>query len=255
VKFYYQYLVSTIVTLVILVTYSTIVNAQAKPSANKQHGASATNTYLNYTIDADGDTINIVDNNNLKQGKWIITGKPDFLGFSNKQIGRYINNQMQGTWYTYIGGDIVSVENYKNNALNGECKYFEHGILTCTGTYRGLNSATAFDTILVHNPATDKDTLVAVQNENSTLKHGLWTYFDAESGNIIGEQEFYLDEPLPPNTKPLNKADSTKLQNYYGNLPHNSGKYYAPMQSKKQPKPVRFSDIPLNAQGILPNKR
>ena len=79
-----------------------------------------------------GDTINRVDNNGLKQGRWIYYGR-DKKGwthrlFNSKQIveeGFYINDKKNKTWKTYHHTNKLKSEiTYINNIAKGSAKFF-----------------------------------------------------------------------------------------------------------------------------------
>ncbi len=79
-----------------------------------------------------GDTINRVDKNDLKQGRWIYFGK-DKKGwthrlFNSKQIveeGFYINNKKNKTWKTYHHTNKLKSEiTYLNDSPKGIARFF-----------------------------------------------------------------------------------------------------------------------------------
>ncbi len=83
-----------------------------------------------------GDTINRVDENNLKQGLWIYFNDE----YKNKivQKGQYVNNKKEGVWQTfYPNGNLKSEITYKNNKQTGPVKiYYEDGTLQETGYWK-----------------------------------------------------------------------------------------------------------------------
>jgi antitoxin component YwqK of YwqJK toxin-antitoxin module len=89
-----------------LVTWTTIVNAQ----------------YQSYKI-KDGDTINIVDRDSLKQGVW----KHFYPGGKLKSEVVYKNNKKQGLeihWYNNAGNCIKQETYFSNGVLDGPITYY-----------------------------------------------------------------------------------------------------------------------------------
>src|SRR5687768_15193235 len=81
--------------------------------------------YKDYQLSANGDTLNAIDNNNLKQGKWIITvaelrGEPGY-----EEEGILKDGKKEGTWRRYnLHGDLLAVENYRYGGKDGLQQYF-----------------------------------------------------------------------------------------------------------------------------------
>lgn len=93
-----------------------------------------------------GDTINIQDKNDQKQGRWVFFGK-DQKGLKNKLLkhnqiitdGNYVNDQKHGVWKSYHSNTnkIKSEVAYVNNEINGKVKLFnEKGKLTHEGVMK-----------------------------------------------------------------------------------------------------------------------
>lgn len=80
-----------------------------------------------------GDTINVVDQNNLKQGRWIYFGK-DQKGLKNKvlkhnvitQDGHYLNDLKTGLWKTYHSttNKLKNEITYQNGVVTGKAKFY-----------------------------------------------------------------------------------------------------------------------------------
>lgn len=88
------------------------------------------------------DTINQVDENDLRQGHWIFYGKdrPEsgYPADSRIEEGRYIDNRKEGTWIKYYtDGKTVKIKGaYKNNRPNGEFEsYYENGTIRRKGCF------------------------------------------------------------------------------------------------------------------------
>lgn len=93
-----------------------------------------------------GDTINVIDNNNLKQGRWVFFGK-DQKGLKNKLLkhnqiimdGYYKDNEKNGTWKSYHSNTnkLKNEVTWVNGQVNGKARIFnEKGKLTHEGTLK-----------------------------------------------------------------------------------------------------------------------
>lgn len=107
---------------------------------------SAQSQYKDYYVFL-GDTINVIDNNNHKQGRWVFFGR-DQKGLKNKLLkhnqittdGSYVNDQKNGLWKTYHSNTnkIKSEVTYVNDEINGKVKlYNEKGKITHEGIMKG----------------------------------------------------------------------------------------------------------------------
>lgn len=102
-----------------------------------------------YTIDK-GDTINVIDENNLKQGFWRIFGKMKKLpGYEPEQVveeGNYESSRKQGLWKNFFpNGKIKSEIAYVNSRPNGTYKtYFENGQIEEEGSWENNRNTGGF---------------------------------------------------------------------------------------------------------------
>lgn len=97
-----------------------------------------------------GDTINIIDANGLKVGKWIVFGKdvskPDYSPEQIVEEGVYVNNKKEGLWISYYPNGMKKSEiTYKNGRPNGPYKlYYENGVVQEEGTWGGNKNTGSF---------------------------------------------------------------------------------------------------------------
>lgn len=93
-----------------------------------------------------GDTVNVIENNSTKQGRWVLLGKDKkgkkYRFYKNSQIvedGEYINNSKEGLWKVYhSSGRLQSTIYYKDNEPNGRAQFFrEDGSIVASGTMKG----------------------------------------------------------------------------------------------------------------------
>ena len=101
------------------------------------------------------------------------------------------------------------------------------------GHYRGLNPDVPYDTIIVVHPVTGEQSLRAIESERGTTRHGLWQFYDPQTGKLIKEEEYQVDELVYSHRFNLTKADSLASQAHIQELPHNKGVEYKPPADKQ----------------------
>jgi hypothetical protein len=168
-----------------------------------------------YIIGANGDTLNMVDSKDLKQGKWVIhrdelRGEPGY-----EEEGMYKDGRKEGVWRLYnLEGDLIGVENYKWGNKDGLNQYFvKTGELLREESWKALNPDKLYDTIVVEDlDHLDQYKSVVVKNEGVGLKHGTWKYYDPSTGTIWKTENYTLGK-LEASKQPIKTnlaADSTK---------------------------------------------
>jgi len=179
-------------------------------------------------------SLNQTDKRGNRQGMWYLQ-QPERMGEdAYREFGNFSGGRKTGLWYHMnSAGEITSIEQFRNNVLDGEVKYFENGKLVCIGHYRGLNPDQAFDTIFVENPVTGTEKLVAVSTERGTLRHGLWRYYDPKTGRLIREEDYQVDELLFRQEFALSNTDSAYYAERDKRLPHNTKRIYQPPAGKR----------------------
>lgn len=97
-----------------------------------------------------GNPINVVDENNLKQGLWKIFGRMRKTpGYEPNQVieqGGYENSRKQGLWTKFFpSGKTKNEIEYKNSRPNGAYKtYFENGQLQEEGSWKNNRNMNSF---------------------------------------------------------------------------------------------------------------
>jgi len=122
--------------------------------------------YKTYKLNAAGDTINAVDNNDLKQGKWVIhvdeiRGEPGY-----EEEGVFVKGKKEGVWRQYsLTGDIIAVEYYTRGGKDGIQQYYTYlGDLIRQESWRAYNPDAPYDT----NPVLgDGKNEIVVNNKNT----------------------------------------------------------------------------------------
>jgi hypothetical protein len=158
-----------------------------------------------YTISVKGDTLNGVDKNGKKQGKWIIRydelrGEPGY-----EEEGEFKDDRKEGSWRKFsFQGDLFAIENYRWGFKDGGSQYFNiNGDLVKEESWRAFNPDKVYDTIDVEDVLhPDHYNKVIIKNEGSSLKHGTWKYYDPSAG-FITKTEFWLLGKLQDSNDPL----------------------------------------------------
>jgi hypothetical protein len=167
-----------------------------------------------YVISVNGDTINCVDKNNLKQGKWVnhvdeIRGEPGF-----EEEGEFKNNRKEGIWRLYsLQGDLTGVENYKWGNKDGVSQYFSpSGALIREEGWKAMNPDKQYDTLEIEDiDHLDHYKTVIVKNDGVAIKHGEWKYYDPVSGIIIKTETYSVGKlETPKANQSVAANDSTK---------------------------------------------
>jgi len=121
----------------------------------------------------DGETVNVRDAENNKQGIWVITNKDGKL----EEKGEYIDNKKEGVWIGYFPkGQIKHEITYKRNRPDGPAKfYYEDGKISEQGIWKINKWVGEYKYF----------------HENGSLAYD-WKY--NESGRRTGEQKYYYDD-------------------------------------------------------------
>ncbi len=167
------------------------------------------------------EPLNRYDGKGLKDGLWI-NRMPEHKGEAPyTEFGYYHRGEKNGLWYKMNSeGDLSAIENYKRDFFDGEVKYFTKGQVTVIGKYRGLNPDVVIDTIMVEEPVTGEQQLVAVKSDRGTVRHGTWRFYNERTGRLEKVEEYQVDELIYEEHFPMSKADSLYYEKRNANLPH-----------------------------------
>lgn len=131
------------------------------------------------------------DQQGLRDGIWYFEHPSSVTDGHTLLIGHYVAGRKQGLWYTTDQlGRLLSIQNYKDDALNGTSQFYDQGRLICIGNYRGLDPNKKMDTVAVYDPITGEASMVEVPTDIGSFKHGIWRYYNPNTGQLIRE-EFY----------------------------------------------------------------
>ena len=148
-----------------------------------------------WTIGVKGDTLNMLDAQGQKQGKWVIhhealRGEPGY-----DEEGEYKNDKKEGFWRRYSQvGDLTALENYRWGNKDGKSQYFNNfGDPVREESWKAINPDKLYDTLEVEDVEhLGQFKRVVVKNEGAGIRHGLWKYYDPRSGLIVKSENYVL---------------------------------------------------------------
>jgi hypothetical protein len=151
--------------------------------------------WKSYIISPKGDTLNCVDQQDHRQGRWVnhfdeVRGEPGY-----EEEGVYQNNLKLGTWRIYsLEGDLIGLEYYKWGMKDGVCQYFGmNGSLLREESWRAMNPDKQYDTVQVAEvDKLDSYKTVVVKNEGVAVKDGAWKYYDPATGTVSRTENYTL---------------------------------------------------------------
>jgi hypothetical protein len=181
--------------------------------------------------DAIKEPLNQADAAGKRTGLWLIRHEEHMGDAPYFEFGHYDIGRKTGPWYKVDEEEsLLAMENFRNDVLNGEVQYYNHGILVCIGHYRGLNNTNLFDTIPVIDPVTDTFVQRVIPADHGTLRHGVWKYYDENTGKLIKEEEYQVDSLIYRKEYVIKSGDAKE---YEKNLPHNKKVKYRPPAGKE----------------------
>lgn len=159
-----------------------------------------------FLISVKGDTINCIDKQKQKQGRWVIKvealrGEPGY-----EEEGEFVDSRKEGIWRRYnLTGDLLAMENYRWGFKDGKQMYFTSiGDLLREEAWRAFNPENVYDTIEVpdmDNPMVNVQKIV--KQEISEVRHGTWNYYDPSTGRIIKTESFSYGMKLDASGRPI----------------------------------------------------
>ncbi len=152
-----------------------------------------------------GDTLNRVDQKGRKQGPWVIAVPENRGQRGYEEQGYFKDDKKDGEWVRFSPEGVkIAEEQYRWGQLSGRQLYYSpFGGLLRQESWRAIDPANRFDTVLVNDPNDLNrviDTLI-VKNDGMSLKHGVWIYYDPRSGKVEEKVEYVMnrikDEEYP----------------------------------------------------------
>jgi hypothetical protein len=170
-------------------------------------GLNAAAQHKSFLVSVKGDTINVVDKKNLKQGKWVVMVTELRGEEAYEEEGYYKNDKKTGPWRKYNAtGDILAIENYVAGGKAGVQEYFTFlGDLIRHEEWKGYNPEAPYDTIPVYGQGNNEVvSYKIVQAEQYSVPHGEWKYY--APGNKFIKMESYDRGRLLKNADGLTTA-------------------------------------------------
>jgi hypothetical protein len=174
---------------------------------------SAKAQWVSYEISPKGDTLNCVDKENLKQGRWVVKvselrGEPGY-----EEEGIFKDDKKEGVWRKYnLTGDLMAIENFKWGNRDGKQQYFTMlGDLLREESWRAINPDNPYDTVDVpdlYDP--NKIETKVIKHESNAVKHGTWKFYDPATGLIVKTEKFFFGKPDNGNAKTTTEEVATE---------------------------------------------
>jgi len=149
-----------------------------------------------FKLTSSGDTLNCIDQNDQKRGKWVLhvdalRGNPGY-----DEEGEFADNRKEGIWRRFSSlGDLVAVQNYRWGNLDGTSQYYGIAGIEREENWRAMNPANAFDTVMAQDlDDENKYVQVIIPNDGRSLKHGIWTWYRPGSTGIIKTETYFLNK-------------------------------------------------------------
>lgn len=197
-------IINKLISFFLLLLMATTVEAQQLPDKKKLK-----------------EKLNQYDSKGLKDGLWLNRIPENKGEAAYNEFGNYYRGEKTGLWYKMsAGGDLIAIENYKRDYYDGQVKYFTNGQLSVVGMYRALNPDVQVDTIIVEEPVTGMQQLVAVSADRGTVRHGTWRFYDERTGRLEKVEEYQVDSMIYEEHFPMSRADSLYYEKRNASLPH-----------------------------------
>jgi hypothetical protein len=151
--------------------------------------------WKSYIISPNGDSLNCVDKQDHRQGRWVIHVDEVRSEPGYEEEGVYRDNRREGTWRIYnLQGDLTGVEFYRWGNKDGVCQYFGmNGSLLREEGWRALNPDKAYDTLQVEDvDHLDQYKTVIVKNDGVAIKDGTWKFYDPSTGMVARTEVYTL---------------------------------------------------------------
>ena len=174
--------------------------------------ATAQSRWKSYRLTPKGDTINCIDHEGLRQGRWSIKVEPLRGEPGHDEEGMYRNGKKEGIWRSYTTmGDLYAIESYRWGNKDGKCTYYNITGIAREESWKAVNPDNPYDTIDVYDPVDpNKMYRQVVKIEGSSVKHGTWNYY--EDGLIKRSENYFLDRLQDPFKNAVAKEQTGEIK-------------------------------------------
>jgi hypothetical protein len=149
------------------------------------------------------DTINCIDEQDRKQGRWVIKveslrGEPGY-----EEEGIFKDNKKEGIWRAYTSmGDLYAIERFRWGNKDGKCQYYNITGLQREESWKAVNPENPWDTVDVYDPIDPtKVHRQRIKIEGTSVKHGPWRFYESGSGSLIRSENYFLGKLEVPKPK------------------------------------------------------
>lgn len=200
-----------------------------------------------------GDTINVVDANNMKQGHWIYFGNmkqlPGFAPEAKVEEGEFANNRKEGVWVMYYpDGATKSEITFAMNRPKGHYKtYYPNGIVEEEGDWSNNRNTGHFERRYENGQVQQDFNFADDGKRNGQQKYfyengQLMIDVTMDGGKETGEMKEYYADGSQKSVKYFNGGviDPAKTQKFE---PKNEIKEVAPKEPAKESQKVDEKEI------------
>lgn len=169
-----------------------------------------------FKISTEGDTVNLTDANNNKQGQWFIYGNmAKKAGYRAEQIveyGEYKDNEKSGKWTEYFeNGNIRSEVTYLRGEPNGYVRlYYDNGKLKEEGVWQNYHWVGNYKMFY----------------ESGKMQY--YFHFHKDGKREDGQIYFYEDGSIMIEGEWKDGQENGKVTEYYENGEKKSEKFFNP---------------------------
>ena len=153
-----------------------------------------------YRLTPRGDTINCIDQQDRRQGRWVVSvdgvrGEPGY-----DEEGMYKDGKKEGMWRVYTTmGDLYAIESFRWGNKDGKSQYYNIAGLVREESWKAVNPENPYDTVDVPDPIDPyKVERKVVKIEGSSVKHGTWKYYESGSGALTKTESYFLGKMEDP---------------------------------------------------------
>jgi hypothetical protein len=150
--------------------------------------------WKSYRLTNNNDTINCIDQKDLRQGRWVVKveglrGEPGY-----EEEGVYKDGKKEGVWRVYTTmGDLFAIERYRWGNKDGKSQYYSIAGIVREESWKAVNPDNPVDTVDVYDPVDpNKMYRQVVKLEGTSMKHGTWKYFESGTGMITKTENYFL---------------------------------------------------------------
>ncbi len=171
-----------------------------------------------YRLTQKGDTINCIDQQDRRQGKWVVNvegvrGEPGY-----DEEGTYKDGKKEGVWRVYTAiGDLYAIESFRWGNKDGRSQYYNIAGILREESWKAVNPEYPYDTVDVPDPIDPmKVERKVIKIEGTAVKHGTWKYYESGSGALTKSDNYFLGKIEDPMKAFANSGRSASTTNSLG---------------------------------------